>query len=258
MLSSHSFVTTYRPLHHISAAVNRRTRTGQAIGPDQALTVEEAIRGYTIDAARSFFAEDRLGLGPARGSWPTSPCSRPTRSRPRRRTSPEPALASTVLGGEVAYRADDITSSLLELCLEHRPPRPARATPVVADRGWRGEPGPRDTVIMPSGRRPQRVSGLTVCLSFDIDADSPMLFAGERSVAALSRGEFSTEVAVPRLVALGCPSTGSRQRSSSRGTRPAGALRWCRPSLNTVMRSGITAICMSRLPLLRTRRRMRS
>jgi len=56
-----SFVTTYKPLHHISAAVNRRTRTGRSIGPDQALTVEEAIRGYTIDAARSFFAEDHLG-----------------------------------------------------------------------------------------------------------------------------------------------------------------------------------------------------
>ena len=46
------------------------------------------------------------------------------------------------------------------------------------------------------------MSGLTACLSFDIDAYSPMLFAGERSAAALSRGEFSTEVAVPRLLAL--------------------------------------------------------
>lgn len=61
VLSSDSFVTTYNPFHHIAAAVNRTTRTGQPIGPDQALSAEEAIRGYTIDAARSFFADDRIG-----------------------------------------------------------------------------------------------------------------------------------------------------------------------------------------------------
>ena len=91
------------------------------------------------------------------------------------------------------------------------------------------------------------MSGLTVCLSFDIDAYSPMLFAGEQSVAALSRGEFSTDVAVPRLVAL----------LSEYGIKatffiPGHTARWCpqvvRPSLNTVMRSGITVICMSRPP----------
>ena len=44
--------------------------------------------------------------------------------------------------------------------------------------------------------------GCTVCLSFDIDAYSPMLFEGEQSPAALSRGEFSANVAVPRLLAM--------------------------------------------------------
>ena len=61
VLSSDSFVTTYNPFHHIAAAINRTTRTGQLIGPDQALTVEEAVRAYTIDAARSFFADDNIG-----------------------------------------------------------------------------------------------------------------------------------------------------------------------------------------------------
>lgn len=61
VLSSDSFVTTYNPFHHIAAAVNRATRTGQLIGPDQALSVEEAVRAYTIDAARSFFADGHIG-----------------------------------------------------------------------------------------------------------------------------------------------------------------------------------------------------
>jgi predicted amidohydrolase YtcJ len=61
VLSSDSYVTTFRPMHHVAAAVNRRTRAGLPIGEDQALSVEEAIRGYTCNAARSFFAEDRVG-----------------------------------------------------------------------------------------------------------------------------------------------------------------------------------------------------
>lgn len=34
---------------------------GRPIGDDQALTVEEAVRAHTIDAAFSIRAEDRLG-----------------------------------------------------------------------------------------------------------------------------------------------------------------------------------------------------
>ena len=102
VLSSDSFVTSYRPLHHIAAAVSRRTRTGQPIGADQALTVEEAIRGYTIDAARSFFAEDRLGsIEPGKLAdfvvFETDPFA----------VAPEHladvGIRTTVLGGEVAY-----------------------------------------------------------------------------------------------------------------------------------------------------------
>lgn len=42
----------------------------------------------------------------------------------------------------------------------------------------------------------------TICLSFDIDAYGPALFAGDRNAAVLSRGEFDTQVAVPRILAL--------------------------------------------------------
>ena len=102
-MSSDSFVTTYQPLHHISAAVNRRTRTGQAIGPGQALTVEEAIRGYTIDAARSFFAEDRLGsIEPGKLADFTVFASDPFTAAPENLAGS--GIWMTVLGGEVAYQ----------------------------------------------------------------------------------------------------------------------------------------------------------
>lgn len=61
VLSSDSDVASYRPLDTIAAAVSRRTLQGQPIGADQALTVEEAIRAHTIDAAFSIGMEDRLG-----------------------------------------------------------------------------------------------------------------------------------------------------------------------------------------------------
>ena len=35
--------------------------SGAVVGPAQALTVEEAVRACTADAAASYFADDRLG-----------------------------------------------------------------------------------------------------------------------------------------------------------------------------------------------------
>lgn len=61
VLSSDSDVTSYRPLDTIAAAVQRTTLGSREIGPDQVITVEEAVRAHTIDAAFSLFAEDRLG-----------------------------------------------------------------------------------------------------------------------------------------------------------------------------------------------------
>ena len=61
VLSSDSDVASYRPLDQIAAALERRTRDGAAIGTDQALTLEEALYAYTIDAAFALQLEDRLG-----------------------------------------------------------------------------------------------------------------------------------------------------------------------------------------------------
>ncbi|MEN8235341.1 MAG: amidohydrolase family protein, partial [Actinomycetota bacterium] len=61
VISSDSDVASYRPLDTIAAAVRRKTINGTDIGPEQALTVEEAVRAHTIDAAYALFAEDRIG-----------------------------------------------------------------------------------------------------------------------------------------------------------------------------------------------------
>lgn len=61
VLSSDSDVASYRPLDVIASAIDRRTRSGALIGKDQALTLEEAMLAYTIDAAFALRLEDQLG-----------------------------------------------------------------------------------------------------------------------------------------------------------------------------------------------------
>jgi predicted amidohydrolase YtcJ len=59
-LSSDAPVASYRPLDTLASAVTRATVGGAVIG-DQALSVDEALRACTHDAAASYFADDRLG-----------------------------------------------------------------------------------------------------------------------------------------------------------------------------------------------------
>jgi predicted amidohydrolase YtcJ len=61
VLSSDSFVSSLRPMETISNAVRRRTREGGPIGAEQAITLEEALRAHTIDAAYALRMEDRIG-----------------------------------------------------------------------------------------------------------------------------------------------------------------------------------------------------
>jgi predicted amidohydrolase YtcJ len=61
VLSSDSDVCSYRPLDTIAAAVLRTSLGGRVLGRDQTITVEEAVRAHTLEAAHSLFVEDRLG-----------------------------------------------------------------------------------------------------------------------------------------------------------------------------------------------------
>lgn len=54
-------VTPEEPLRNISVAATRRAPSGRVLAPEQRLTVEQAIRAQTIDAAYQLFADDRIG-----------------------------------------------------------------------------------------------------------------------------------------------------------------------------------------------------
>ena len=71
-----------RPLHHAWVAVNRRCESGEVAGPEERLTLEQALRAITIDAAFVLGMEDEIGsIRPESG--PISRCWRRTRSRSR-------------------------------------------------------------------------------------------------------------------------------------------------------------------------------
>lgn len=50
-----------RPLFNAWAAVNRKTVSGRIAGPDQRLTVDQALRAITIDAAQSWRMDHEIG-----------------------------------------------------------------------------------------------------------------------------------------------------------------------------------------------------
>lgn len=61
VLSSDSDVASFRPLDTIANAIRRETATGAVIGPDQRLTVDEALRAHTADAAFALRREGQIG-----------------------------------------------------------------------------------------------------------------------------------------------------------------------------------------------------
>lgn len=54
-------VTPPDPLGNISTAVTRMTRGGRVLGPGERITVEEALRAQTLDAAWQLHLEDEIG-----------------------------------------------------------------------------------------------------------------------------------------------------------------------------------------------------
>ncbi|MGR7003362.1 amidohydrolase family protein [Yinghuangia aomiensis] len=49
------------PLHNITVATTRRSRTGRLLAPEECLTVDQALRAQTIDAAYQLFCDDITG-----------------------------------------------------------------------------------------------------------------------------------------------------------------------------------------------------
>ena len=54
-------VVPLEPLRLVWSAVNRRTRSGYVVGPDERIDVMQALRAVTIDAAYSMFLDEELG-----------------------------------------------------------------------------------------------------------------------------------------------------------------------------------------------------
>ncbi|GJJ22160.1 amidohydrolase [Mycolicibacterium mageritense] len=54
-------VTPEEPLRNISVAVTRTAPSGRVLGPEQRLTVEQAIRAQTIDSAWQLFSDNVIG-----------------------------------------------------------------------------------------------------------------------------------------------------------------------------------------------------
>jgi hypothetical protein len=102
IISTDAPVASYRPVDTIASAVLRRTSSGATIGANQALTVEEAVRAYTIDAAFSYFADDRLGsLEPGKLADITVLDGDLFATPPER--IPELSVAHTIVDGQTAF-----------------------------------------------------------------------------------------------------------------------------------------------------------
>jgi predicted amidohydrolase YtcJ len=54
-------VTPEEPLRNISVAITRTAPSGRVLGPQERLTVDQAIRAQTIDAAYQLFADGVIG-----------------------------------------------------------------------------------------------------------------------------------------------------------------------------------------------------
>jgi predicted amidohydrolase YtcJ len=104
VLSSDAFVSSLRPLDTISAAMTRRTRSGAPIGDDHRMTLDEALRAHSIDAAVAIGMEDRIGsLQPDKLADVTIIDGDLEATPPERIASLETWI--TILDGQVAWAA---------------------------------------------------------------------------------------------------------------------------------------------------------
>ncbi len=109
-LSSDAPVASHRPLDTIASAVLRTTVSGAVVGPAQALTVEEAVRACTVDAAASVFADDRLGTLEAGRLADVVVLDRDLFATPHEELAGV-GVDLTMVSGEVAYDSARLTAT---------------------------------------------------------------------------------------------------------------------------------------------------
>jgi predicted amidohydrolase YtcJ len=109
-LSSDAPVASYRPLATIYSAVTRTTVSGEVVGAAQALTVEEAVRAATADAAWSYAADDRLGTLDVGTLADIVVLDRDLFATPPAEIAGV-GVDLTLVGGEVAYDAERLTAT---------------------------------------------------------------------------------------------------------------------------------------------------
>jgi predicted amidohydrolase YtcJ len=98
-------VTPEEPLRNISVAASRVAPSGRVLGPEERITVEQAIRAQTIDAAWQLFSDDVIGSLEVGKYADFVVLSADPRSVPPERIADLDVLA-TYLAGRKVYAAD--------------------------------------------------------------------------------------------------------------------------------------------------------
>ena len=109
-LSSDAPVASHRPMDTIASAVLRTTVSGDVIGGDQALSVDEAVRACTIDAATSYFGNHRLGTLEVGKLADVVVLDADLFATPTAAIA-DVAVDMTVVGGEIAYGAERLSAT---------------------------------------------------------------------------------------------------------------------------------------------------
>ena len=102
--SSDRPVVDGRPMLGIHDIVNRRTASGELLGPDEAVTAHDALRAYTYGSAYASYEEDRKGwLGPGTLADLAVLADDPTRVEPSELADVD--VLATLVGGDVVWDA---------------------------------------------------------------------------------------------------------------------------------------------------------
>jgi predicted amidohydrolase YtcJ len=102
--SSDRPVVDGRPILGIHDMVNRRTASGEVLGPDEVVSAHDALRAYTYGSAYASYEEDRKGwIGPGTLADLAVLSEDPTQADPSALADID--VLATVVGGEVVWDA---------------------------------------------------------------------------------------------------------------------------------------------------------